>query len=167
MKTRDRQPSGRRRDQRRRVARPQPHVVERVLLDAGERLGDPVEERLATDEPDIAPRPGLRQQMFRPAKADLQPDFVRREREQSAAIADLRAADLEPRQKLGDQARLMGPQPSAPAAPVERAARRIAGRLALLRRAADQATRPRSWLTRSVFSHEKPPSASGGRPKCP
>jgi hypothetical protein len=63
-------------DQRACVAGPQADIVEPLFLDAGQRLGDAVDERLAADEADITMRPGLRQQMLAAAKADLEPDFL-------------------------------------------------------------------------------------------
>jgi hypothetical protein len=142
-----------------------------VLIDAGQRLGDAVDERFAADEADIAMGPRLGDEMLAAAEADLEPDFPRREREQRGAIADRRWIDLEPRQAFFDQRSMIGPQRLAAAAPVERAPRRILvdarARLIGVRLRTDQETRPRNELARSVFSQEKPPSASGLRPKWP
>ncbi len=107
--------------------------------------------------------------MLGAAKTDLEPYLARRERKQRAAIANGPLLDFEFRQTLLDQTRMIGAQLLAAAASVKRAPRRVGGRFLPggLRRNTNQETRPRNWLTRSVFSHEKPPSASGGRPKWP
>jgi hypothetical protein len=147
-------------DQRAGVARPQPDIVERRFLNPGKRLGDPIDERLAADKADIAMGAGLRQQVFAAAKADLEPDFARDEREEAGGARDRARRDVEPGQKLFDQRGVIGPQRLAAAAPVKRAPRAFAI-------VAVQETRPRNWLARSVFSQEKPPSASGLRPKWP
>ena len=144
--------------QRAGVARPQPDIVEPRLFNSGKRLGDPIDERLAADEADVAMGAGLRQQMFAAAKADLEPDFAGGEREEVGGARDRARRDVEPRQKLFDQRGVIGPQRLAAAAPVKRAPRAFAI-------VAFQETRPRNWLARSVFSQEKPPSASGLRPK--
>jgi hypothetical protein len=104
-------------------------------------------------------RARLRQQMFATTKADFEPDFAGDEGEKSSGVGDRPGRDFKLRQAVFDQPGVVGPQRLAAAAPIERAPRAFV--------VAVQETRPRNWLARSVFSQEKPPSASGLRPKWP
>lgn len=129
-----------------------------MLLDAGERLGETVDKRLAAYEADVWMGLGLGEQMLAAAEADLQPDFAWAFREQRAGVGDWRRSDLQPRQTLGDQRGMMGAERLAAAAPIEGAPRCFGAGVR-------QETRPRNLSPRSVFSQEKPPSESGWRPK--
>ena len=105
-------------------------------------------------------RAGLRGEMLAAAEADLEPERSARVREGRERIARI---DAQPRQKRADQLVLRRPQPLALAAAVERARGVAPGRGRPVR----QDSAERSVSTRSVRSHEKPPSASGLRPKWP
>ena len=158
-----------------RVARAQPDIVEALLVDRRQQLGDAVDERLAADEADIGILARLRDQMLAAAEADLEPDFARRKCEQGLARGERRDIHFEPRQQLRDEARVMGAQRLAPAAAINSAAPVRAGLggvgfAARRERRQDGSrdyARPRNCSARSVFSQEKPPSASGVRPKWP
>ena len=133
-------------------------------FDRRQGLGDAVDEGLAADEPDVGMSLRLGDQMLAAAEADLEPKLARLERKQRRSGFERRRIDLKRRQALGDQARMMRAQRLALAAPVKGAARlRFADAVP-----ATALTRAqRSWSARSVFSQEKPPSASGSRPKWP
>ena len=105
-------------------------------------------------------RAGLRGEMLAAAEADLEPERSARVRERRERIARI---DAQPRQKRAEQLVLRRPQPLALAAAVERARGVALGRGRPVR----QDSAERSVSTRSVRSHEKPPSASGLRPKWP
>ena len=104
-------------------------------------------------------RAGLRGEMLAAAEADLEPERSARVREGRERIARI---DAQPRQKRAEQLVLRRPQPLALAAAVERARG-----VARPGRPVRQDSAERSVSTRSVRSHEKPPSASGLRPKWP
>src|SRR5215475_15879010 len=56
------------------VAKMQANVADVMGLDGGQHLGHPVDERLATDEPDVRVRECLRREMFTTAETDFEPD---------------------------------------------------------------------------------------------
>ena len=156
-------------DQRARVAGANPDVGELLLVDRRQQLGDAVDEGLAADEADVRlfARPGG--QMLAAAEADLEPEFAGANG-RTGSRPRARPVDLEPRQQFGHEPRVIGAQRLALAAPVERPTLDRVGRGVRLRSAPssrhDQARRA-NWSARSVFSQEKPPSASGARPKWP
>jgi hypothetical protein len=103
----------------------------------------------------------LRRQMLAGAEADLEPDRLDRAIEQPTRIDRplARQFDPQPRQQRVEKLALSRAELAAATAAVqERPARAVAG---IAQNTA------RSCGTRSRRSHEKPPSASGARPKCP
>src|SRR5579883_1792486 len=156
-------------DQRAGVARPEPDIVEPLLFDRRQRLGDAVDERFGADEADIAMRQGLGDQMLAAAKADFEPDLAGLERKKRRAIKPRRDAHFDLRQQFTQQRCVMAAQglamrPSINDAPLAGLA---GGRRIIVVVQRDQAARRLKFSTRSVFSQEKPPSASGLRPKWP
>ena len=130
-----------------------------------EQLGDAVDERLDPQKADIAMALGLRGEMLAAAEADLEPDLLRRRRKEAARI-DRRArfeGESDPRQDLVQKPPGFGTQPGALAPAVEEPP---IGRVGGCRPRAQLKAR-RSSAARSVRSHEKPPSSSAARPKCP
>jgi hypothetical protein len=101
-------------------------------------------------------RQGQGMEMLAGAKPHLKPDLAYRHRKAVPGRARLRWLKAESRQKLGQEFGLRTAQPGSLAPPIELAARpfRMRTQNALFR-----------MSTRSVFSQEKPPSASGVRPK--
>jgi hypothetical protein len=82
-----------------RVAEMQTDIGKLALLDAGQRLGDGVDESIAADEAGAGVFRRLREQMLAPAETDFQPDFRYANREQGAQIrrrGGIRV-DLQPR----------------------------------------------------------------------
>src|SRR5262245_14241882 len=115
--------------------------------------------------------------MLAAAESDLEPHFVGRHwkqrRERFGSM--LAQSKRETRQQCLDQPGLMRTEPMTLAAtekePCLRCFRNLPDhpccRRIFARRDGFQETLPRIAPTRSVFSHEKPPSFSGCRPKCP
>ena len=144
-------------------------------LDRRQQLGDAVDEGLAADEADIGifARPG--DEVLAAAETYLEPDLARSEREQRLARGERRRIHLQSRQQLRDEARVMGAQRLAPDAAMNQPTPARAGlggvgfaaRRERRRDGLGDYARPRNCSARSVFSQEKPPSASGARPKCP
>jgi hypothetical protein len=161
---------GQRRDQRAGVAGAQPDIVELFPLDRRQRLGEAVVEGLGAEKADVAMRRRLGDQMLAAAKADFEPDFAWGERKQRRAIEPRRRADFQPRQQVPDQRRLAAAQGLAMGPAIERAPlagiRTGSGR-GFVFSCGDQETRRLKSPARSVRSQEKPPSASGLRPKWP
>jgi hypothetical protein len=117
-------------------------------------------------------RLGLGDQVLAAAEADFEPDLGRRRGEQRARVErpGRRQRDGEARQRLVDQKLAAGTQPAAAAAAIEEEApaRGFSRRFSGAHRAGGGAQKTDfSRSTRSVRSHEKPPSFSGLRPKWP
>ena len=152
------------------VAAPQAHVGELLALDPGKRRDDAVEKRLAADNPNIGIGLRLLNEMLACAEPDLQPHFARRRGERTPRRQRLRR-NRKQRQRFGEQTLLARAKRLAAAASIEPASRRRPVASADSQSSASQwaagQARARSVSARSVFSHEKPPSASGARPKWP
>jgi hypothetical protein len=134
-----------------------PDVGKMVGLDRRQQLGDAIDEGLGADEADAGSGGRLGSEMLAAAEADLELDRLGRWIEQESRRGKPRvvAGDLELGQQIDHETRLVRAQRVADAAAVELIGTRRAG----------QTRKSRNWSTRSVFSHEKPPSLSGGRPK--
>ncbi len=125
-------------------------VGELLRFDECQELRHAIDEGFGTDEGDFGMKRRLMRKMLAAAEADLKSDGPVLE-----VVA--RWIELELRQKLGHQPRVMRTQGLALAPPVElEAPFPVAHFTAAL-----------SALTRSVFSQEKPPSPSACRPKWP
>jgi hypothetical protein len=144
-----------------RIIDEEPDVAEPLPLDLGEQLDDAILEDLAADDPDTGMRCRLCGEMLAPAEADLEPDLVNRRMKECAGFerAGIGQRDSEPRQQSFQQVLLARAQLAAAPATIEKPLLR-----ALLLGAQNAR---RSSSTRSSRSQEKPPSASGGRPKWP
>jgi hypothetical protein len=150
---------GQRRQEQPRIVYEEPDIADVLPLDVGKQLDDAVLEDLAADKALARRRRGLRRQMLAGAKADLERDRLGRRGEQRGRVeAPLRRQrDGEPRQQRRQQVLLSRAELAAAAAAIKDApAERLFAQKA-----------PRSALTRSSCSQEKPPSGSGGRPKWP
>src|SRR5262249_40310296 len=142
-----------------RIAGMQPDVLDLLLDDLADELCRAVDERLAADEAPIGMCPRLRRKMLAAAEADLEGELLRL-RKNRREIERARGRDTE-RRKPGVEERLLTrTQRLADAAAIEPLAPHI-------RVVGDQWKWRFSPGTRSVFSHENPPSASGARPKWP
>ncbi len=130
------------------------------FIDGREETRDPVLEDLAADQADGGMGLRLGGEMLAAAIADLQPDLVTRGVEERGGVkpARFRQGEGQPRQEIVPKRLLAGPQRSSAAPAIERP-------MILWR--VGQAKAERSAGTRSSFSQEKPPSASGLRPKWP
>jgi hypothetical protein len=105
---------------------------------------------------------GLGCQVLAAAEADLEPEVVDGRAEERARIerAALRQGDPDRGQQMLEERGLPGAKRPAAAPAVDPALRRL-GQGSLRQKARLR------FGARSVFSQEKPPSASGGRPKWP
>ena len=129
-------------------------VGEAAAVDQGAQAGQAVDEGLAADQPDLAVRLRLGGEMFAAAETNFEPYRVGLVIEQGRRIESRLGGDQQSRQQRIDQ-RLAAPaQPLAVTPPVE------------LPVPYQQSAAFRS-STRSRRSQEKPPSASGARPKWP
>jgi hypothetical protein len=138
-----------------RIALAQADVGQALFVDVAQGAGDAVDERLGAQDQHARMTRGLGGHVLAAAESYLQPDLdgVRRQRawlDHAVRNGDARQQALQQRRL----ARLDRPRLDAAVA--------AEGRVRLARQA-----RPRRSLARSVFSHEKPPSASGARPKWP
>src|SRR5262249_3633925 len=107
------------------------------------------------DHPDWRMMLGLPQEMLAGAEADLEPDIVDRHGEGLARRVEACKIERQPRQQQAAQAGL-----------VRRELRPLATAVELLAVTFRMTQNARLIASaRSVFSHEKPPSASGSRPK--
>src|SRR6516162_8711842 len=148
-------------EQQARVVEEEANVGEAALLDFGEQLGDAVLEHLAADEAQPRMRRGLGGQVLAGAEADLEPDPIHwgRKERLGRERARGRQRETQAREQPLPERLLAGPQLAAAAAAIDEA---------LLRRRGFGAQKARrNSSTRSSRSHEKPPSGSGLRPKCP
>ena len=132
-----------------------------AAVDRRDRLRHAVQKRLDADEAGRRRGDRLGDQMLAAAEADLQANAPTRQRERGrragrAAAPSRSTASAGSRSAIETGAARR--QRLALAAAEERIAPSLAGR-------ARQATALRIVSTRSVRSHEKPPSASGARPK--
>ncbi len=161
-------------DESARVIRENPDVVERP---AGGRRGDlrqqpgnAVYVRLAADKSDIRVGRRLRRQMFAASETDLKPDRANRPVE---TVPQIEGQGLRIERKPRQQAihKRLTARPQAPAAPPA-----MQYLFPLVHHGRTSRDRPApvpqvnaavSESARSVRSHEKPPSASGPRPKWP
>ena len=133
-------------------------------FDQAQQAGYAVIKRLAADKPDVGTGPGLGRQVFPGAETDLEPDFGNRALESAFEVEGCaRGWELQaqPGQQGLDQRLAAGTQfvAAAPAVPAKRFVTDIGAQVA-----------PKADFrssTRSMLSHEKPPSASGARPKWP
>ena len=150
---------GQRRQEEARIVDEEPDIAELLPLDVGKQLDDAVLEDLAADKALARRRRGLRCQMLAGAEADLEGDRLGRRGERCGRVEMpcFRQRDGEPRQQRRQQVLLSRAKLAAAAAAIKDAPAE--------RRFAQKA--PRSALTRSSCSQEKPPSGSGGRPKWP
>jgi hypothetical protein len=163
----------------------QSHVRKPFTLDCGERLGHAVDEGFDPQKADCGLTRGLIDEMLAAAKSDFDTDFLDADVKERAQIGRCRRCQVErqPRQQCFDQVGLVQPQPLALAAAKKSsrplgsggsfvvveilavhatAQSRGRGRNSI---ASDQATAFLMVSAMSVFSQEKPPSASGARPK--
>gem|GEM_PF-2017446 len=131
-------------------------------LQPGEQAGHAVEIGLTTDKTDVRVPRRLLKQVLPRAKADFQPNVLLPVI-QAGRIKRRFEIKREPRQEGFDQRRLMRAQGVAPPPAVKTLHRaRAVFNASLLWR---QDTALFKASTRSRFSQEKPPSASGVRPK--
>ena len=82
-------------DQQAGVVVMQADIIDAARVDQGEQAGQPIDERLAADQPDIGPGPGLGGKMLAGTEADFEPQGARRGVEQAGRV--------EPRLKLDAQ----------------------------------------------------------------
>ena len=142
---------GQRLEQIARIAVMNADIGELLLLDERQQLCDTIDEGFGTDEIDVADE-------ARPDAPDARRRRSRsRARFRASPQARRREIDPQARQQLLHQLQMMTAQGMALAPPVEL--------MAPFRR--PHFTAALSALTRSVFSQEKPPSASAARPKWP
>jgi len=166
-----------------RIVTIKPDIVQFIVTDPRQQLYDPIHEGFAADHAGFGVSVGLPRQVFAAAEADFQPYIVDQGVETGAGVENVRCdgVNLEPWQKLLNQVPLTGTQSSAPPTPVKNASAVrfffFAGQG--LAKIGDhwcrlvlppvisygQETAAFRSSTRSVFSHENPPSASGSRPK--
>ena len=133
----------------------QPDGVDTLFFDQQNQLGHAVDEGFAAEMADIGMQARIVDQMLAAAKADFKPigGFIRRKQrvrpDRSGTI------DLQVGQSTGNPRSLFGPQAFSLPATIKSTALRGFAHFNLAV----------SLSTRSSFSHEKPPSASGVRPK--
>ena len=120
----------------RRVASIEADILGACPLDRRQKLRDPVDEGLATDEPDSRFSGRGLDQVLAASKADLEPDFFDRRRKERAGVKRGREIEGEPGKQRVDELRLMAAQRLAFRAAVQAAMRegvghrrRIAGEL--------------------------------------
>jgi hypothetical protein len=157
-------------DERAGVAGPQSDVFELFALDCRKRFRDAIDEGLGADQSDVAIGARLCDEMLAAAEADLDPDLARRKREQRAAFDRGFCPDFKLRQPALDERRMVTSKRLAMRASIERTppALRQAGALCtFLSVWRNQEAKRLKSSARSIFSQEKPPSASGLRPKWP
>ena len=129
-------------------------VGEAAVVDQGAQAGQAVDEGLAADQPDLAMRLGLVGEMFAAAETNLKPYRVGLVIEQGRRIEFRLGGDQQTRQQRIDQRLAARAQPLAVTPAVELT---VPYQLSAAFRSS----------TRSRRSQEKPPSASGARPKWP
>lgn len=139
-----------------RIIRMNPHIRQAMGAHLRQQLGDPVLEGLAADEAGVRMKPRLRGKVFATAKPDLK--RMRPGVRKQVAKVDGTVGEANAWQQVADEPLLQRAERSALAPAMEFAAPPSGIR---------QANRLFSCATRSVRSHEKPPSASAARPKCP
>jgi hypothetical protein len=141
------------------VVGPEPDIVELAPLDLAQKRGDAVAVDLAADERRLRRGLGLPGDMLAGAEADLEPKRGRRQR--------LAGIEQQARQQFVDEPALAGTQAPAdtPAIEVAPPGGQVAGGRGSAGVAQWKAAVRSS--TRSSRSQEKPPSASGLRPKWP
>ena len=127
-----------------------------IRLDPGRELGNAHLENLGTDDANVGMLRRLPGQMLAAAKADFQPTLAHRLAKQSGKRAWWRPGEIgtQPRQETGVARLLRFTQRMTLSAAIKVPPLAVA-----------QLTLARISLARSVRSHEKPPSASGARPK--
>ena len=145
-----------------RIAIMHANVGNALLVNVAEQLGDAVNVGLAADEADVRMGRGLPGKVLAAAEADLQPDILD-VAEQALRLLERAHARLDAQsgEQVLDQPRLAGAQRRtlAPAIELAPVLGVVIGR--------DQVRARLSSPERSTRSQEKPPSASGGRPKWP
>jgi hypothetical protein len=145
-----------------RVIGKDPNIGEPPLLDLGEQLDYPVLEYFAADKPNLRMLLGQLREMLAAAETDLEPNRAAGVTEVGGDVEATRWRMIyrQPWQQFVDEGLLSRTQ-SPPAAAAEdlRASLRLGAGYAQKAR--------RNSSTRSSLSHEKPPSASGRRPKWP
>jgi len=153
---------GQRLNQHAGVIHEKPHIGEASLLHLGEQLDDAVLEHFAADQAAAWLSRGLCRQVLARPEAELEPYRLHRCGKKAARLEQTfsRHIEAELRQKRCEEFALRGPQLTAVATAVDDPrVRRIDGGRACVQNAA------RNSVTRSSRSQEKPPSASGVRPK--
>ena len=149
-----------RRDHQSRVIGKDPNIIEPPPLDLRKQLDYPVLEYFAADKPGLRILLGQLREMLATTETDLEPNRGPCITEERCDVEMTRCRKIyrQPRQQVVDEGLLSGTQrPPAAAAEDLRTPLRLAARYAQKAR--------RSSSTRSSLSHEKPPSASGRRPK--
>jgi hypothetical protein len=155
---------GERLDQQTRIVHEKPHIDETPPPHLRQQLRNAVLEDLAADETAARLRSGLRSQMLAGTESKLEPDRFDWRVEQSAGLepSDFRQVEAQIGKQRRQDLALSGPQLAAAAAAIEDP---LAGCVRI------GGLRPQnaalSSFTRSSRSQEKPPSASGVRPKWP
>lgn len=153
------------RQQKPRIVHENADVAEAAAAYLGQKLDDAVLEYLGAQESHLGMRRCLLGKVLAGAEADLEPKLGRRNGEEALRIETALLREIDP--QLGQQRReeiaLAGPQAPAAAPAVEDAPPCVGTRLRRIR----QAKAERRLGTRSTRSQEKPPSASGWRPKWP
>jgi hypothetical protein len=154
--------SWQRRNQQPRIAAKDADVFKMPARDLRQQFRYSVFEYFAAYEAGLGILLGLQREMFAPAKPDLQPSRSPEAVEQHSGIerAGCRKIHDKLRQRTRDQGPLSGTKGSTAATAVDKPTPRR------LRIRAFQKARRRS-STKSNLSQEKPPSASGFRPKWP
>ena len=140
----------------------QADIAEGAVGDRRDRLGHAGDEGLDADEAGAGVGRGVGGQMVAPAEADLEPDVIDRRGEQRRQRGRRRRGEVdgEGRVGVGHEAAAAGGKGLALPPAVEPPS-------LLAVHAQTQRRALRSVSARSVFSHEKPPSSSAGRPKWP
>jgi hypothetical protein len=147
-----------------RIVHEKPHIDETALPHLGQQLRNAVLEDFAADNAAERLASGLRRQMLAAAESKLEPDGFDWRVEQSAGLESsvFREVEAQTGKQRRQELALPGPQLAAAAAAIDDP---LAG---FARFGGDRPQNAAlSSLTRSSRSQEKPPSASGVRPKCP
>jgi hypothetical protein len=155
---------GQGRKQQPRIVAKQADIAETHLIDLTQQPGNAIDKRLAADKADVGVRLRLPGEMFAGAKANFEPQpvrgfretGVRRKRRRLESTLTIGDQNFDFRQQRIDQRLAIGPKRPPKPPTVQRTLGRTV-----------QLNANFSWSAISVFSQEKPPSASGLRPKWP
>ena len=160
-------------EQQARVVIQDADIAQSVPLDARQQVGDAFDKGLAAEKADLGIAQGLPGEMVARAEADLEPDLRDgggKQRGRMEAFAGIGQGDRHGGQLVFEQLGARGAQgpPLAPAVKPPNPA--VAPSVVAVRQRAVRYDAPKADFnaaTRSVRSQEKPPSASGARPKWP